>query len=84
MYKEFNINYYVKVKLTQVGKDELLRQHKEWLIKIPSLKREFTLPKEDEDGYSKWQMHSLMNSFGHLMSIGFNTPFETEILIDIK
>lgn len=63
-----NINDYVLVRLTDVGK-EILR------------KKGFSLPKEDADGWSKWQLWSLMNTFGEYTQLGKDVPFETEIEI---
>jgi hypothetical protein len=80
---DFNVNHYVYVKLTSVGKAEHRRQHDE-LCEVAHCSWEYTPPVEDEEGWSKWQMHSLMNRFGHLMSLGFDPPFETTIRIEIK
>ena len=79
---ELNVNEYVKVKLTDIGKKELKRQYDEFVASFPSYRSEFKLPKEDDDGFSTWQLHSLMNTFGHMMSVGFDIPFERTILID--
>lgn len=82
--KEFNVNHNVKVKLTQIGIDELKRQHDDLAWCFPSMKNEcFVPPKVDENGYSTFQMHVLMSTFGHLCQNGFSVPFETTILIDI-
>lgn len=80
MLVKLNINQIVKVKLTKTGVDELKRQHDE----LPeSLKFEFNL-KVDEDGYSSFQCWQLMSTFGHMMTLGLNLPFETEILLDAE
>ena len=79
---EFNVNDYVKVKLNQKGLNELQRQHYELSKVFPSL-HEFRLPKTDQDGYSKWQLHSLMNTFGHMMTLGNEVPFDTVIKIEV-
>lgn len=77
MLVKFNINQLVKVKLTKVGMDELKRQHAE----LPeSLKFEFNQT-VDEDGYSSFQCWQLMSTFGHMMILGLNLPFETETLL---
>lgn len=80
---DFNVNDYVHVKLTEVGIDELKRQHAELKEAFPKL-GDFTLPKTDEDGWSKWQMHDLMNRFGGLCRPTMNVPFETNIKICIN
>lgn len=53
--KAFNINNYVKVKLTEDAVNELERQHIELYKSIP-VYRDFTPPKVDENGYSKFQL----------------------------
>lgn len=81
---EFNINHYVCVKLTEEGREELKRQHEELYSVLPERLRDttFTPKKEDSDGWSKWQMWSLMNTFGHMVRIGVKQPFETTIKIE--
>lgn len=39
------------------------------------------LPKEDDDGYTTWQLWVLMNEFGEHMIIGLDVPFETNIIL---
>lgn len=77
---KFNINHTVKVKLTEMGLAELKEQHDEMLMGLPRL-GEFEAPAQDSDGWSTWQLHSLMLAFGQSMIMGRNLPFETEILI---
>ena len=79
---EFNVNNYVKVKLNEAGLNELKRQHYELSKVIPNL-REFRVPKTDQDGYSKWQLHSLMNTFGHMMTLSNEVAFDAVIKIEI-
>jgi len=82
MLKEFNVNHEVLVKLTDVGIAELKKQHEETVKLFPSAILKFNLPQVDDNGFSRWQLHSLMSTFGHLMHLGFSVPFETTILID--
>ena len=80
---DFNINHYVYVKLTDVGKKEHRRQYDELWKGQPAL-YSYRPPEEDAEGWSKWQMHDLMFTFGHLC-IGFsNVPFETTIRIETE
>jgi|TARA_R110000822_G_scaffold236671_3_gene367259 hypothetical protein len=80
---EFNINHYVHVKLTKAGHKELKRQHIELLHHLPqSLKDEYAPPKEDDEGFTKWQLWSLMNRFGHMLRMGGKAPFDTIIKIE--
>ena len=77
---KFNINANVKVKLKPHAIAELKRQHNELLEVAPNI-GEFNAPKVDEDGYSQFQMWSLMGQLGHLCQLGLEPPFDTEIII---
>ena len=78
---DFNVNENVLVKLNDYGRTELARQHEELKACFPMLD-DFEPPKEDKDGWSRWQLHSLMKNFGHMMSVGREPPFETGIRIE--
>ena len=67
----FNVNDYVRVRLTQVGRDHLAR------IKRPP-------PDEDESGWSRWQLWDLMHVFGARCFNGCSIPFETSIEIETQ
>lgn len=86
MTKSFNINYNVRVKLTEFGKQMLEKDYNEFwsahgagemLDKYP-----YEHPKEDEDGYVKFQLWSLMYQLGKYYILGCEMPFDTVILID--
>lgn len=77
---KLNINDYVKVKLTAHGKAILKQQHKEFVAAYPKIGYKFNLP-EETDGWSRWQLWSLMETFGSSMGLGCKMPFET--IIDI-
>lgn len=77
---KFDVNEHVKVKLTDVGRKELRRQHDELRAIAKSL-LPYSEPIADEGGYSKWQLWVLMSTFGHMMINGGEPPFETEIII---
>ena len=79
---DFNVNHYVLVKLTAVGRKEIERQNRELRLAHPHLQPAIPI-KEDAEGWSKWQMHSLMNRFGHMMILGCESPFEMDIKIDV-
>jgi len=60
----FNINDIIKVKLTSVGKAKLRSNYeiakRDWqTLTIP----EYEPPKEDEDGWSRWPLWKLMETF---------------------
>lgn len=61
-----NINNYVLVKLTDVGKAILEQQN-------------YQPPAENGSGYGKWTLWVLMNTFGPYLNNGSPIPFETTI-----
>ncbi len=83
--KDFNINENVKVKLTDYGREELLKSSENFRKMFPQVKLEYKLeyklPKEDKDGYSTWQLWDLMHQLGHLCIMGCKPPFETTMKI---
>lgn len=76
-----NINDFVKVKLTEYGKDILREKHENLRKRLPKM-WEYSGPIVDEEGYTKFQMWDLMKTFGPYMQLGNpQIPFETEIKI---
>jgi hypothetical protein len=67
----FNINGYVKVKLTTHGWD-IINKHSPYLGATI----------KEKDGWSEWQLWHLMSIFGEHIYLGGKNPFETTI--DIK
>lgn len=78
---EFNINEYVMVKLTDHGRSVLREQAEAFRREFPSVKTGYTPPKEDADGWSKWQLWTLIEAFGSEVHMGCKVPFETTIRI---
>lgn len=86
-YQNFNINDYVKVKLTEKGQyiyyhqfddmNEVIQQIDGSLISPPELKY-------DDDGYVELQMWHLMEIFGRYLYNGCDIPFETTIKFKIS
>lgn len=75
---KFNINNYVKVKLTDFGREI----HSDWWNSLDSSwMRPYRSPTEDAEGYSVWQLWHLMEIFGEHIHLGGKNPFETEIEI---
>ncbi len=81
-----NANMGVKVKLTDFGISILKEQHE----KLNEFIKErggdglgdFEL-RLDEDGYYSTQLWTLMNKFGHVMTMGHNeVPFHLNIIIE--
>ena len=79
----FNLNDYVFIKLTKIGKEEHKRQHEE-LNKSLKKPYPYNPPKEDIDGWSKWQLHTLFTYFGHMIYLGCDSPFETTIKLEFN
>lgn len=83
--KSLNVNATVKVKLTEHGKQLLEQDHNEFwsshglLDKFP-----YEPHQEDENGYVKFQLWSLMKQLGKYCGLGCELPFDTVILIDDK
>ena len=78
----FNVNNTVRVKVTPVGRMELLRQHDEFRKSFPGLGA-WDL-RVDDEGYSEFQLWDLMQQLGHLCGLGQQVPFETDIQIARK
>ena len=78
---KLNINECLKVKLTTAGINELSRQREEFIRAFPHIKLGDLIKNTDSDGYTKFQLHDLMNKFGHMMSVGSELPFHANILI---
>lgn len=74
----FNINHYVYVKLTDYGIECLQKEHDEL---FGAFKFELRIPPEDENGWTKWQLHDIMSKLGKYFG-GLKVPFETNILIE--
>ena len=72
---KFNMNNSVKVKLNGIGHAELKRQHDELYAEI-NIDKEYVNKSVDSNGYSSFQMHTLMHTFGHMMIMGQQTPFD--------
>lgn len=77
---KFNVNSYVRVKLTDLGRERLKADHDAlWVGRKRTY--DYHLPPEDADGWSKWQLWDLMESLGKYMGMGRHPPFETEMEI---
>jgi len=77
---KFNINEYVKVRLTEVGRESLRKQHTELFRGYPS-PMEYREPEVDAEGFTKFQLWDLMNKLGPGCWNGCQVPFEMEIEI---
>jgi len=73
----FNVNGYVRVRLTPLGR-QIHQEH--WAPHTTDIGREYR-PAEETDGWSEWQMWELMQLYGSHIGNGLPLPFETEIEI---
>jgi hypothetical protein len=73
-----NINESVWVKLNDIGRQHHRSQHERLLGKF-SGRFPYSPPVEDAEGWSRWQLWDLMHTFGPILSIGSQVPFEAEI-----
>ena len=82
----FNINNYVKVKLTDYGRKAHRQWHDNLHSHVTKEKRDlwYLAPEEDADGWSRWQMWYLMQRVGWACGMGGPIPFETQIEIETE
>lgn len=74
-----NVNFSVRVKLTDLGR-KILRENDERLMgKFPGLVIGHVIA---DDGTYRTQLWSLMHDFGGHMFCGGRNPFDTEIVIE--
>lgn len=81
---EFNINNNVRVKLTDAGRAIVRADREETNAAIRNNGGTSEMPltvKEDEHGWSTWQLWSLMQTFGPHVGLGCVMPFDAVIQI---
>ncbi len=76
---EFNINSTVRVRLTDHGRRLLRIEHEKFWANTARPDYPYTPPKEDEGGWSEWQLWCLMRELGPHIDFGGLLPFETVI-----
>lgn len=77
--KLFNVNDYIKVKLTDLGKEIYKHYDDEFLKIFPHLK---PIPLDiDEEGYCKFQLWRFMNIFGEHFGNGFPLVIESNTIM---
>lgn len=81
--KKLNLNSFIKVKLTDHGKDIYYHQY-DWL-KDYIIAPERNLPEVDADGYTEFQLWHFMNLYGEHLFNGYRVVVEdVSIYIDEK
>lgn len=79
--KKFNLNDYIKVKLTDYGKDIYFQRFD--TMEYPLLKGQ--IKPCDENGFTEFQMWDFINLYGHYIYLGAENVIEDiEIYIDEK
>jgi len=80
----FNMNDYVKVKITDFGFKILEEQHQDLLKRIPTYDTPFeeVRPRVDESGWTKMQLWMIMQKFGPYMGMVQEQPIEINITIE--
>lgn len=66
----FNLNDIVRVKLTDHGRRALEQDHYRFWSSIKRNPPKYNPPVEDADGWSRWQLWSLMERLGPHMGLG--------------
>lgn len=80
---KFNVNDYVHIKLTPLGKKVYLGHYNEYreLSYQPLMKRMPKYTKSEKKGYHKFQLWEIMQIFGEIIYNGCKMPFKTEIIL---
>jgi len=81
---KFNINHSVKVKVTEYGYEVWLAHENKFVHFSGTIKPvtiEELKAKQDEDGYTKFQLWDMMSIFGSKMQMGFKNPIDTNIIL---
>ena len=80
----FNVNHFVRVKLNDHGR----RIHRKRFRELNSQMKltanlKYSPPVEDEDGWSRWQLWVLIETFGEHTGVG-KEPFECDIEFEVS
>lgn len=79
-YRVFNANYSIKFKVDDEQKEKF---NKYWTNKMgENFYFEKIFSRIDDDGYVETQLWHFMLYFGPLIRLGYNPPFNLDILID--
>ena len=78
-----NLNETIKVKLTNFGKEVYYHQHDEFNKFVGKEMCKPSYPKEDEDGYTEFQLWRFMELYGAYMNIALQNVIDPiEIVYD--
>ena len=76
--KTFNINDFIKVKLTEHGYNAHVLHYKKYLGE--NFNNKYFLPMVDEDGFTKYQLWEFINIFGEHMFMGEDQLIEDNLI----
>lgn len=76
-YCDTNLNYYIKVKLTEEGRIIYKKHYAKYNCEAPKLNI-------GDEGYVQFQIHEFMNIFGERLFMGATLPCETNCKIQVK
>lgn len=78
-----NLNEIVKVKLTDLGKEIFYHQHDEFNKRMGKEVIKPKYPREDEDGYSRFQLWYFIELYGNHFGMGYpNVILPLEIIYE--
>ncbi len=83
----FNMNEYIRVRLTDLGYQRLADMHNEYLAKVKNWEyrnADYYKEKADKDGYTSFQMWSFMSDFGDVTGLLKPQHFHLDIQISSK
>lgn len=78
--KEFNINDYIKVKLTGLGVSIHTEYYMKYLEYFPMFRYAELVPYVDSEGFTKYQLWEFMNIFGEHMYNGAEQVIEKNLI----
>ena len=78
--KEFNINDYIKVKLTGLGVSIHTEHYLKYLKDCHMFRYAELTPYVDSEGYTKYQLWEFMNIFGEYMYTGSDQVIEKNLI----
>ena len=76
-YCDTNLNYYIKIKLTEEGRILYKKYYAKHNCEAPNLNI-------DDEGYVRFQIHDFMHIFGERLFMGATLPCETNCKIQVK
>ena len=76
-YRNSNLNYYIKIKLTEEGRIIYKKYYAKYNCEAPKLNI-------DNEGYAQFQIHDFMHIFGERLFMGATLPCETYCKIQVK